>query len=163
MQTMHHYSSGVLHIVLGCEVPTAVVMNSSVFWDIKLCSPLKVNRVSEEHLTSISRVKKQVKQDTCMKLAANKDLTFNELYSVVSQKIELFTHHYFLQLPQITTYNLFVMNYEARFTIFTHCIHALIVENYTFTEIKFLYQRCLELRNKNTNSSQLLKIMMKGI
>jgi hypothetical protein len=29
---------------VGFEVPTAVVMKSSIFWDITLCGPLKVNR-----------------------------------------------------------------------------------------------------------------------
>jgi phosphatidylserine synthase len=29
---------------VGFEAPAAVVMNSSVFWDITPCSPLKVNR-----------------------------------------------------------------------------------------------------------------------
>jgi hypothetical protein len=29
---------------LGCEVLTAVVMESSIFWDTMPCSPLKVNR-----------------------------------------------------------------------------------------------------------------------
>jgi hypothetical protein len=29
---------------VGSEVLTAVVMNSSVFWDVTSCSPLKVNR-----------------------------------------------------------------------------------------------------------------------
>jgi hypothetical protein len=30
--------------VVGFEVLRAVVMKSSIFWDIMLCSPLKVNR-----------------------------------------------------------------------------------------------------------------------
>jgi hypothetical protein len=30
--------------VVRFEAFTAVVMNSSIFWDITLCSPLKVNR-----------------------------------------------------------------------------------------------------------------------
>jgi hypothetical protein len=29
---------------VGSEVLTAVIMKSTVFWDIMLCSPLKVNR-----------------------------------------------------------------------------------------------------------------------
>jgi hypothetical protein len=29
---------------VGFEVLTAVVMKSTIFWDITLCSPLKVNR-----------------------------------------------------------------------------------------------------------------------
>jgi hypothetical protein len=45
----HHY--------VGFEVPTAVVMKSSIFWDTTLCSPLEVSTdISEKHITSISRV-----------------------------------------------------------------------------------------------------------
>jgi hypothetical protein len=40
----------------GFEVLTAVVMRSSVFWDITPCSPLKATDVSEEHVASIFRV-----------------------------------------------------------------------------------------------------------
>jgi hypothetical protein len=29
---------------VGYEVPTAVVMKSTIFWDITPCSPLKVNQ-----------------------------------------------------------------------------------------------------------------------
>jgi hypothetical protein len=35
------------------EVLTAVVMKSSIFWDITPCSPLKVKRVSRENVASI--------------------------------------------------------------------------------------------------------------
>jgi hypothetical protein len=31
-------------VIVGFEVLTAVVMKSSIFWDITPCSPLKVNR-----------------------------------------------------------------------------------------------------------------------
>jgi hypothetical protein len=31
------------HIYVGFEVLTAVIMMSSIFWDITLCSPLKAN------------------------------------------------------------------------------------------------------------------------
>jgi hypothetical protein len=31
-------------IIVGFEVLTAVVMKSTIFWDIKPCSPLSVNR-----------------------------------------------------------------------------------------------------------------------
>jgi hypothetical protein len=39
-----HYCSSKLYWSVGFEVLTAVVMKSTVFWDITLCSPLKVNR-----------------------------------------------------------------------------------------------------------------------
>jgi hypothetical protein len=41
--------------LLGSEVLTAVVMNSSISRDIMPYSPLKIN-VSEEHIASIFRV-----------------------------------------------------------------------------------------------------------
>jgi hypothetical protein len=37
------YVSTKIQIYIGTEVPTAVVMKSSIFWDITLCSLLKVN------------------------------------------------------------------------------------------------------------------------
>jgi hypothetical protein len=40
---------------VGCEVDTVAVKNS-VFWDITLCSPIKVTDVSEEHAASIFRI-----------------------------------------------------------------------------------------------------------
>jgi hypothetical protein len=39
-----------------------VVTNSSIFWDITLYNPLKVNRPLEEHVASIFRVGKKAKQ-----------------------------------------------------------------------------------------------------
>jgi hypothetical protein len=45
-----------LHI--GSEVLTAMVMKSSILWDITPGSPLKVNDVSKEHIISIFRVEK---------------------------------------------------------------------------------------------------------
>jgi hypothetical protein len=41
------YDQQFLNVMVYCvgfEVPTAVVIESSVFWDITACSPLKVNR-----------------------------------------------------------------------------------------------------------------------
>jgi hypothetical protein len=38
---------------VGFEALTVVVMKSSILWDIQLCSSLKVNNISEEHVTSI--------------------------------------------------------------------------------------------------------------
>jgi hypothetical protein len=42
---------------VGFEVLPAVVIRSSIFWDITPCSPLKVNDVSEEHVASILGLK----------------------------------------------------------------------------------------------------------
>jgi hypothetical protein len=38
---------------VGFEFLTAVVIKSSIFWDITPCSPLKVTDISEEHVASI--------------------------------------------------------------------------------------------------------------
>jgi hypothetical protein len=38
------YNFRVQHYVVGDEILTTVVMKSSIFWDITLCSPLNVNR-----------------------------------------------------------------------------------------------------------------------
>jgi hypothetical protein len=40
---------------LGCEVLTAVVMKSNIFWDLTPYSPLKVNRSFGEHIAYIFR------------------------------------------------------------------------------------------------------------
>jgi hypothetical protein len=40
----------------GFEVLTPVVMKNNIFWDITPCSPLKVNRLSEELIASIFRL-----------------------------------------------------------------------------------------------------------
>jgi hypothetical protein len=42
---------------VGFQVLTAVVMKSTIFWDITQCSPLKSTDVSEEHIASIFSVK----------------------------------------------------------------------------------------------------------
>jgi hypothetical protein len=41
---------------IGFEVLTAVNIKSSIFWHIMLSSPVKVNRLLEKHISSISRV-----------------------------------------------------------------------------------------------------------
>jgi hypothetical protein len=40
--------------IVGFEVLTAVVMKSTIFWDIMPCSPLKVNRHFGEHIAPFS-------------------------------------------------------------------------------------------------------------
>jgi hypothetical protein len=44
------------------DVLTAVVMKTSVFWDIMPCSPLSQPDISEEQVASIFRVEEQSKQ-----------------------------------------------------------------------------------------------------
>jgi hypothetical protein len=52
---------------VGFEVLTAVVVKSSIFWDVTPCGPFKVNR----------------------RFGGAYPLTFNGLLGVISQKIEL--------------------------------------------------------------------------
>jgi hypothetical protein len=52
----------------GLEILTAVVMQSSVFWDIAQCSP-KLTEISENHVASILRV-----EETSIKQVANRAL-----------------------------------------------------------------------------------------
>jgi hypothetical protein len=54
-------------IDVGFEVVTAVVMKSTVFWDIMACSPLKVNRRFGGHIASIFRVEKYTERGTILK------------------------------------------------------------------------------------------------
>jgi hypothetical protein len=62
----------IAHHYVGFEVLTAVVMKSSVFWDITPCSPLKVNRhfggTYRLHLQNI-RISKQ---EASVKQVANR-------------------------------------------------------------------------------------------
>jgi hypothetical protein len=59
-------------------------MKSSIFWDITSCSPLRVNR----RFGGICRLRRR--------------LTFNNLYGVVSQKIELFIYESIFKAPAVT-------------------------------------------------------------
>jgi hypothetical protein len=86
------------------EILTAMVMNSSIFWDITPCSPLKVNRrfrgISSE---SKNRPNRKPASSTCYLLqdwlifrprkwkryvSPKRRLTFNGLYGIISQKTE---------------------------------------------------------------------------
>jgi hypothetical protein len=42
--------------LLSLEVLTAVVMKSTIFWDITPCSPSKPTHVSEDHVASFYSV-----------------------------------------------------------------------------------------------------------
>jgi hypothetical protein len=58
--------------LLGFEILTAVVMRSSIFWDIMPCCPLKANRRFGGDIL------------------AEHPLTYNILNDIISQNIELF-------------------------------------------------------------------------
>jgi hypothetical protein len=83
------------------EVLTAVVMKSSIFWDITPCSPLKVNRSFGEtsnsspacHLLSLWFLARLILQPRRWgrRVPLKRRFTFNWLHDVISQKIELFT------------------------------------------------------------------------
>jgi hypothetical protein len=57
------------------EVLTAVVTQSSVVWDIKPCSSLKVTDISDEKVASTFRAEESVRKKTSMKQAARKQKT----------------------------------------------------------------------------------------
>jgi hypothetical protein len=96
---------------LGYEVLTAVVMQNTVFWDITLCSPFKVNihfgGTYHLHLQiRISRARFQRKKQVASTLLATffpwrwrryvppkRRLTFNGLHCVMSHKTVLLTHY----------------------------------------------------------------------
>jgi hypothetical protein len=81
--------------VVGFEVLTAVVMKSSIFWDVSPCSPLKVNRRFGEHVASIFRVSSGscLAYSSTLKVEAtcsSETSTINGLHGVIPQKTELF-------------------------------------------------------------------------
>jgi hypothetical protein len=95
------------HHVGVFEVLTAVVMKSSVFWDITPRSPLKVNRRFGEayrlhiqssacHLISRWFLARLILLPWRWRrhVPPKRWLTFNELNGVISQKIVLFTAHH---------------------------------------------------------------------
>jgi hypothetical protein len=93
---------------VGFEVITAVVMKSSVFWDITPCGPLKVNRhfggTFRLHLHGrrISQARNQheskwqaeriLRPWRRQHVPPKRRLTFNRLHGVISQKIAHFNH-----------------------------------------------------------------------
>jgi hypothetical protein len=89
-----HSFQSILNTFLICiepEVLTAVVMKSSVFWDITPCSPLSVNR---RWLLSASRcfIAWLIRRPWRWRqhVPSKRWLTFNGLHGVISQMIELF-------------------------------------------------------------------------
>jgi hypothetical protein len=54
-------------ILVGSEILTAVVMKSSIFWDIMLCSPLKISLHFGATRSPIFRIDEWAKQDASMK------------------------------------------------------------------------------------------------
>jgi hypothetical protein len=70
--------------VLGFEVLTPVVMNISIFWDIMLYSPLKINRCFEEterlHLQDRIICPTRNQLSTCFHAGALLSFFFNREY-----------------------------------------------------------------------------------
>jgi hypothetical protein len=87
---------------LRFEVLTAVVMNSSIFWDVMLCSWLKVSRrfggIYRLHLRGrrISRTRNQREASSkkpgglFRHVPSKRQPAFNWLHGVISQEIEMF-------------------------------------------------------------------------
>jgi hypothetical protein len=90
---------------VGFGVPTAVVMKSTVFWNITLCSPLKVNPrfrgTYRLHLQGIkiSSARKEHEwrwqAELCLPLPFTlvSCMTFNGQHSVISQKTVFFKYN----------------------------------------------------------------------
>jgi hypothetical protein len=79
------------------EVPTAVVMKSTTFWDIKPCSPLKVNR----RFGGTNSLQFQVEKKSLARnqlenrwryVPPKRRLTLNGLHGVIFQKMVLFIY-----------------------------------------------------------------------
>jgi hypothetical protein len=72
-QTMNYgqYNVNSTSTTLAFEIISAVDIKTSVFWDITPCCPVKVNDVSEEHVTFIFRVEEEAKEETSMKHSAS--------------------------------------------------------------------------------------------
>jgi hypothetical protein len=107
---------------VGFEVLTAVVIKSSVFWDMTQCSPLKVDRrfrgtcPLHRQCWRVSQREISVKQATIFasltlqpwrwrwQFTPKRRLTFNGLHGVISQKVELFKQRTRHILKTITLY-----------------------------------------------------------
>jgi hypothetical protein len=59
-------------------------LNSSIFWDITLCSLLKANKHFEEHAPPSSEMKNKPSKKPSRKQVASR-LTFNRLHGIISQ------------------------------------------------------------------------------
>jgi hypothetical protein len=55
-ETTVHLTKQLTEFLTGLEVPTSVVMNSTIFWDITPCNGLNSTDISEEYIASILRV-----------------------------------------------------------------------------------------------------------
>jgi hypothetical protein len=55
---------------VGSEVLATIVIESSVFWDITPCIPLKINPHFGGHVASTFKFRKQGKQEARVKVAA---------------------------------------------------------------------------------------------
>jgi hypothetical protein len=75
---------------VGIEDLTTVVLKSSVFWDITLCSPS--SNISEEYIASVFKVEEQGKQKKTV-LAGSKQiqwLAFNDWMALYPRTEEFF-------------------------------------------------------------------------
>jgi hypothetical protein len=76
----------------GFEILTAVVMKSTIFWDITPCSPLKVNRGVGGTYRLNLQSRRRAPPTTCFRAGfpPKLRLTLNGLHSIISQKMVLF-------------------------------------------------------------------------
>jgi hypothetical protein len=81
------YNKNIFYEYIGFEIPTAVVMKSSIFWDITPRSPLKVNRRFGGTYPLLSRW--FLARRILRHVPPERRLTSNGPHGVISQKIEL--------------------------------------------------------------------------
>jgi hypothetical protein len=112
----------------GSEVLTAVVMKSTIFWDIMLCSPLRVNQrfgggTYRLHLQGwrLSWASDQ-RERWWRHVPLKSKLTFNGLQGIISQKIGLFVFNSVLwaTFPQfyLNPFNLSKEKYNINLLLF---------------------------------------------
>jgi hypothetical protein len=83
-------------VFLGFEVFTAVVMRSTIFWDITPCSPLSVNRrFGGAYCLHLQGRRNKFSKKPAIKQVASLRLTLNRLHGVISQKVILFKQSLF--------------------------------------------------------------------
>jgi hypothetical protein len=110
-------------------VESVVVVNSSIFRDIMLCSFLKVNLCFREICTfhhlgqRIHQAKNRMKAGDMKTVPLKHWLHFNGLHDVISQKTEIFSKH------NVSIYTNICLHTEPRNTIYCisrePCVHLL--------------------------------------
>jgi hypothetical protein len=125
----HWKGTTIKSLFVGFEVLTAVVMNSSLFLDITPWNPLKVNQSSACHLRHAGfllgllflpwRWKRHV--------SPKRQLTFNGLHGVISQKIKLFKS-VFMYKHSLLAVNQKLSSYSFNFAKLMHVLVKIFID-----------------------------------